>query len=199
MNSDQHTAPTVGSPTPTLPTTIWQPTPPPHPALLPAPAPHVTLYQVPVPDAVPVQLPDGSTAWGRPIQPHLEPAPLPAPAEPMPAWAKALGMTAASLTLLALGGALALRIAAPALEGLVDILDMIWRVALVLAVLLFGARFLRAFLGHAPTNSSTPSPASFPAEQHIVFAPQIDTAGTRLLGRSGDVNIQFGDANRNKQ
>ncbi|MGX9923519.1 hypothetical protein ACWIG4_27135 [Streptomyces sp. NPDC002248] len=197
MNSDQHTAPTVGSPTPTLPTTIWQPTPP--PVLLPTQAPHVALYQVPVPGAVPVQLPDGSTAWGRPIQPHLEPTPLPAPAEPMPAWAKALGMTAASLTLFALGGALALRIAAPALGGLVDVLDMIWRVALVLAVLLFGTRFLRAFHRHSPTSADTATPAGHRAEQHIVFAPQIDTAGTRLLGRSGDVNIQFGDANRNKQ
>lgn len=35
--------------------------------------------------------------------------------------------------------------------------------------------------------------------QQVVFAPQINTGGTRLLGRSGDVNIQLGDRNRNKQ
>lgn len=36
-------------------------------------------------------------------------------------------------------------------------------------------------------------------QQPMVFAPQIDTGGTRLLGRGGDVNIQIGDRNRNKQ
>jgi hypothetical protein len=35
--------------------------------------------------------------------------------------------------------------------------------------------------------------------QTIVLAPRIDTGRGRLLGRSGDVNIQVGDRNRNKQ
>ncbi|MFD4756378.1 hypothetical protein [Streptomyces sp. NPDC058426] len=203
MTTDQHTTPADASTAPTLPTRLYQPTPLPHPlpSAAPPPSPTLTLYDIPVPGAVPVQLPDGRTAWGRPVTPHIEPTPPPAPTEPMPAWAKALGLSAASLTLLALGGALALRIAAPALGDLVDVLDMIWRVALVLAVLLLGARLLSAaLLRHSPHTGDTPSsPDAAPAEQHIVFAPQIDTGGNRLIGRAGDVNIQWGHANRNKQ
>lgn len=70
----------------------------------------------------------------------------------MPAWAKAFSLAAGSLTVLALGGAAALRIAAPALGDLVDVLDMLFRVALVLAALLFGGAVLaRIFVRRATT------------------------------------------------
>ncbi|WP_331755881.1 hypothetical protein [Streptomyces sp. NBC_01643] len=162
------------------------------------PAPALTLYQVPVPGAVQVQLPDGRTAWGRPVEHHLDPLP-PASASPeaMPSWAKAVSLVAGSLTLMALGSAAALRIAAPALGGLVDLLDTIWRVSLALAVILFGLGLTGRFLLASARRTDTPTT---PAElQPMVFAPQIDTGGTRLLGRSGDVNIQIGDRNCNKQ
>jgi len=160
--------------------------------------PALTLYQVPVPGAVQVQLPDGRTAWARPVAERLEPVPMPKPAEPMPAWAKAFGMAAGSLTVLALGSATALRIAAPALGVLVDLLDMIWRVALVLTVLLFGARIFARHHFHTADGESATSRTGA-REEPFIFAPQIDAGGTRLLGRSGDVNIQLGDRNRNKQ
>ncbi|MFJ5142735.1 hypothetical protein [Streptomyces sp. NPDC088707] len=186
----------VGLRNPALPAAVWQPAPPTHHTLEPVTAPQVTLYQVPVPGSVQVQLPDGRIAWGRPVPQRLDPAPThTTPAEPMPAWAKAIGMVAGSLTLLALGGAVALRIAAPALGDLVDLLDMIWKVAVTLAVLILGARLLsRSLRGALGTDQATTSQT----EQTVVFAPQIDTGGTRLLGRSGDINIQFGDRNRNR-
>ncbi|MGW3746643.1 hypothetical protein ACWD62_40495 [Streptomyces sp. NPDC005146] len=163
----------------------------------PQPAPVLTLYQVPVPGAVQVQLPDGRTAWGRPVEHHLDPLPAAGPSpEAMPGWAKAVCLVAGSLTLMALGSAAALRIAAPALGGLVDLLDTIWKVALTLAVILFGLGLTGRFLFASARDADT---ASTPAQQPMVFAPQIDTGGTRLLGRSGDVNIQIGDRNRNKQ
>ncbi|WP_030888269.1 hypothetical protein [Streptomyces sp. NRRL S-1868] len=155
------------------------------------------LYPVPVHDALPVLLPDGRTAWGRPVEHHIPPAPLPTTREPVLVWAKAAGIFAGSLTLLALGGATALRIAAPALGVAVDILDMIWKVALTLAVILFGAGFLRP--GRFRAASSSTPPEDNTAQQPMVFAPQIHTGGTRLLGRSGDVSIQLGDHNHNKQ
>ena len=164
----------------------------------PQPAPVLTFYQVPVPGAVQVQLPDGRTAWGRPVEHHLDPLPAAGPSpEAMPGWAKAVCLVAGSLTLMALGSAAALRIAAPALGGLVDLLDTIWKVALTLAVILFGLGLTGRFLFASARDADT---ASTPAQQQpMVFAPQIDTGGTRLLGRSGDVNIQIGDRNRNKQ
>ncbi|MFD3567417.1 hypothetical protein [Streptomyces sp. NPDC058667] len=191
----------VGPRTLALPTAVWQPAAPPDHTLEPVTAPQVTLYPVPVPGSVQVQLPDGRIAWGRPVEHRLDPVPVhTAPAEPMPAWAKAIGMVAGSLTVLALGGAVALRIAAPALGDLVDLLDMIWKVALTLAVLLFGARLLsRSLRGALGTDQADTGRSATDAGQTVVFAPQIDTGGPRLLGRSGDVNIQFGDRNRNKQ
>ncbi|MFF3358190.1 hypothetical protein ACFYWN_37540 [Streptomyces sp. NPDC002917] len=153
---------------------------------------------MPVPGAVQVQLPDGRTAWGRPVEQHLDPLPpATTPPEAMPGWAKALSLVAGSLTLMALGSAAALRIAAPALGGLVDLLDTLWRVALTLAVFLVGVGLTGRLLLASARRTDT---ATAPAEQQpMVFAPQIDTGGTRLLGRSGDVNIQIGDRNRNKQ
>lgn len=87
----------------------------------PQPAHVLTLYQVPVPGAVQVQLPDGRTALGRPVEHHPDPLRA-AGLSPgaMPGWAKAVSVVAGSLTLMALGSAAALRIAAPALGGLVD-------------------------------------------------------------------------------
>ncbi|MFE9360337.1 hypothetical protein ACFYPB_40570 [Streptomyces olivaceoviridis] len=201
MNTEKYTVgQDVGPRTPALPTAVWQPAPPQHHTLQPVSAPAVTLYQVPVPGAVQVQLPDGRIAWGRPVEHRLDPTPVETtPREPMPAWAKAVGMVAGSLTVLALGGAVALRIAAPALGDLVDLLDMIWKVALALAVIFFGARFIRSFLAASGSDSGTETGTAAEAGQTVVFAPHIDTGGTRLLGRSGDVNIQFGDRNRNKQ
>ncbi|MER0443209.1 hypothetical protein ABR738_01215 [Streptomyces sp. Edi4] len=181
---------------PALPTAVWQPAAPQH--LVQPDAPALTLYQVPVPGAVQVQLPDGRIAWGRPVEPRLETVPLPAPKEPMPAWAKAIGMVAGSLTVLALGGAIALRIAAPALGDLVDLLNTIWVVALVLAVIFFGGRIIMRFLAASATDSASDTGSSH-GQSTVVFAPEINTGGTRLLGRSGDVNIQWGDHNRNKQ
>ncbi|MGO4634977.1 hypothetical protein AB4225_29220 [Streptomyces sp. 2RAF24] len=202
MNTQQYTVgQDVGPRTPALLTAVWQPAPPPHHTLEPVSAPQMTLYQVPVPGGVQVQLPDGRIAWGRPVEHHLDPAPVhTAPAEPMPSWAKAVAMIAGSLTVLALGGAVALRIAAPAMGDLVDLLDMIWKVALTLAVLLLGTRALRSFLGAARGLGTNPSATTgTDATQTVVFAPHIDSGGTRFLGRSGDINIQFGDRNRNKQ
>ncbi|MBO8189223.1 hypothetical protein [Streptomyces spirodelae] len=200
MDSTHTVDPGVGPHTPALPAAVWQPAQPQHHTLEPVvTAPAMTLYQVPVPDAVQVQLPDGRTAWGRPVEHRLDPTPVDtSPREPTPAWAKAVGMVAGSLTALALGSALALRIAAPALEGLVDVLEIAWKVGLVLLVLLFGAPFVaRTLFGRGDhTDASAHGPAQ---PQPLVFAPQIDTGGTRLLGRSGDVNIQVGDRNRNKQ
>ncbi|MEV0888870.1 hypothetical protein AB0J03_34350 [Streptomyces microflavus] len=187
MNTEQHAR------TPTLPTAIWQPAAP-----ATAPEPALTLYQVPVPGAVQVQLPDGRLAWGRPVDHHLDPVPAQATAtEAMPGWAKAVSLIAGSLTVMALGSATALRIAAPALGGLVDLLDMLWKVALTLAVILFGLSLTGRFLFAATRRTDTATPAA--DQQPVVFAPHIDTGGTRLLGRSGDVNIQIGDRNRNKQ
>ncbi|MFI6063511.1 hypothetical protein [Streptomyces sp. NPDC051286] len=77
-----------------------------------------------------------------------------------------------------------------------DLLDTIWKVALTLAVILFGLGLTGRFLFASARSADI---ASTPAQQPMVFAPQIDTGGTRLLGRSGDVNIQIGDRNRNKQ
>ncbi|MGW8797985.1 hypothetical protein ACWGN9_13020 [Streptomyces sp. NPDC055775] len=83
----------------------------------PQPAPAMTLYQVPVPGAVQVQLPDGRTAWGHPVEHHLDPlSPATASSEAMPGWAMALSLVAGSLTLMALGSVVALRIAAPPSE-----------------------------------------------------------------------------------
>ncbi|MFB7076503.1 hypothetical protein [Streptomyces sp. NPDC056308] len=198
MNTQHTVGQDVGPRTPALPTTVWQPVPPQHHTLEPVTGPTVTLYQVPVPGAVQVQLPDGRIAWGRPVEHRLDPVPVDTtPGEPMPAWAKAAAVVAGSLTVLALGGAVALRIAAPALGDLVDLLDMIWKVALALAVIFFGTRFIRSFLTATGSDSSTHSSSS--EQQPIVFAPQIDTGGTRLIGRGGDVNIQWGNGNRNKQ
>lgn len=183
----------VGPTVPAVPTAIWQPAP--QQPVVPA----LTLYQVPVPGAVQVQLPDGRTAWARPVQERLDPVPV-TPHESMPAWAKALGMAAGSLTLLALGGAVALRIAAPALGGLVDLLDTIWKVALTLAVILFGAGIVaRSLFAKAAEHTGEDSHVGPEAGQTVIFAPQIDTGGNRLIGRAGDVNIQIGDRNRNKQ
>ncbi|MFB7552601.1 hypothetical protein [Streptomyces sp. NPDC056154] len=180
--------------TPAVATAIWQPAP------QPAPAPALTLYQVPVPGAVQVQLPDGRIAWGRPVEHHLDPVPTATNSpEAMPGWAKAVSLVAGSLTVMALGSAAALRIAAPALGGLVDLLDTLWKVALTLAVILFGIGLTGRFLLASARRADTTAPAADQQQQPMVFAPQIDTGGTRLLGRSGDVNIQFGDRNRNKQ
>jgi hypothetical protein len=173
---------------------VWQPA---SQHLVPPTAPALTLYQVPVPGAVQVQLPDGRIAWGRPVEQHLDPLPPPAPKEPLPAWAKAIGMVAGSLTALALGGALALRIAAPALGDLVDLLDTLWKVTLALAVILFGGLLLRSRMSLAADSAG--STASDHGRPTVVFAPEISTGGTRLLGRSGDVNIQCGNSNRNTQ
>ncbi|OEJ36337.1 hypothetical protein [Streptomyces agglomeratus] len=163
------------------------------------PAASLTLYQVPVPGAVQVQLPDGRIAWGRPVEHRLDPVPVPkAQGEPMPAWAKAMGMVAGSLSALALGSALALRIAAPALGGLVDVLDMLWKTALVLAVILFGGVAIVRGLVVKATGHASGTGTSGEAGQTVVFAPQIDTGGNRLIGRAGDVNIQWGNGNRNK-
>ncbi|MGW0669783.1 hypothetical protein [Streptomyces sp. NPDC002746] len=196
MNTEQHPvgqAAAHHTRTPAIPTAIWQPASP------PAPAPALTLYQVPVPGAVQVQLPDGRIAWGRPVDHHLDPAPAQAaPTEAMPGWAKAVSLIAGSLTVMALGSAAALRIAAPALGGLVDLLDMLWKVALTLAVILFGTGLTGRYLLASARRADTTAPTA-DQQQPMVFAPQIDTGGTRLLGRSGDVNIQFGDHNRNKQ
>jgi membrane protein implicated in regulation of membrane protease activity len=118
----------------------------------------------------------------------------------MPGWAKAIGMVAGSLTALALGGALALRIAAPALGGLVDVLDMLWKVALVLAVILFGAAVVvRSLFAKAAAHAGGDTGSGTDSGQTVIFAPQIDSGGNRLIGRGGDVNIQWGDGNRNKQ
>lgn len=200
MNTEQYpVGQDVGLRTPTLPAAVWQPAPPQTAGPQPVPAPTVTLYPVPVPGAVQVQLPDGRLAWGRPVEHRLDPAPVDVPRrEPVPALAKAVGVVAGSLTALALGGALALRIAAPALGDLVDLLDAIWKVVLTLAVILLGIGVVaRRLLGRdegAPDDGGGTD-----AGQTVVFAPQIDTGGTRLLGRSGDVNIQWGHAHHNKQ
>ncbi|MGW7463831.1 hypothetical protein ACWGJT_03785 [Streptomyces xantholiticus] len=199
MNTEQHTVgQEVGDRIHAIPTAIYQVAQPPYSAAT-CSAAALTLYQVPVPGAVPVQLPDGRTAWGRPVEHRLGPLPVDtAQREPVPAWAKAIGMVAGSLTALALGGALALRIAAPALGELVDLLSMLWKVALVLAVILFGAA-ARALFAKASAHTATRDSRATGSTQTIVFAPQIDTGGTRLLGRSGDVNIQVGNRHRNKQ
>jgi hypothetical protein len=47
------------------------------------------------------------------------------------------------------------------------------------------------------TVGRTPGPQGSP--QTIVLAPRFDTGRGRLLGRSGDVSIQVGARNRNKQ
>ncbi|MFI8007945.1 hypothetical protein [Streptomyces sp. NPDC086010] len=193
MHTEAHTPVGQAARTPALPTAIWQPAP------QPAPAPALTLYQVPVPGAVQVQLPDGRFAWGKPVEHHLTATPpATTPPEAMPGWAKAVSLIAGSLTVMALGSATALRIAAPALGGLVDLLDTLWKVALTLAVILFGVGLTGRYLFAKAlcANTTTPPAAQ---QQPMVFAPQIDTGGTRLLGRSGDVNIQLGDGNRNKQ
>ncbi|MDP9954280.1 MULTISPECIES: hypothetical protein [Streptomyces] len=198
MNTEQHPvgqAAAHPTRTPAVPTTIWQPT---TPTPVPVSVPALTLYQVPVPGAVQVQLPDGRIAWGRPVDQHLDPVPVQAaPTEAMPGWAKAVCLIAGSLTVMALGSATALRIAAPALGGLVDLLDMLWKVALTLAVILFGLCLTGRFLFAGARRTDTATPAA--SQQPMVFAPQIDTGGTRVFGRSGDINIQFGDRNRNKQ
>ncbi|OIJ95412.1 hypothetical protein [Streptomyces colonosanans] len=205
MNTEQHTVgQDVGPRNPAMPIALWQPSQPQHHTLEPVTAPAVTLYQVPVPGAVQVQLPDGRIAWGRPVEHRLDPLPAGPQREPMPAWAKAIGMVAGSLTALALGGAIALRIAEPALGGLVDLLDTLWKLGLTLVVILFGAAIVaRSLFAKAANHTSTGArsgTASRPGTgQTVVFAPQIDTSGTRLIGRGGDVNIQWGDSNRNKQ
>ncbi|MFC8263676.1 hypothetical protein ACFUNF_40270 [Streptomyces sp. NPDC057291] len=191
---------TVGSYIPVRHTTatVLQPVPP---GPLAAPllaAPDLTLYPVPVPGAVPVVLPDGRTAWGKPVEPRLEVIPSAgAPREAMPGWAKAVCAVAGSLTLMALGSAIALRIAAPALGGLVDLLEMVWKVTLTLAVIFFGFGLVGRYL----LSTAGPSAAESPGQsaQPMVFAPRINTGGNRLIGRGGDVNIQVGDRNRNKQ
>ncbi|GAB1331702.1 hypothetical protein [Streptomyces sennicomposti] len=201
MNTEQYLVDQeVGPHSPAVPTAIWQPAPQQYPLVQQAAAPSLTLYQVPVPGAVQVQLPDGRIAWGRPVEHRLDPVPAGPPHDPMPGWAKAIGMVAGSLTALALGGALALRIAAPALGGLVDVLDMLWKVALVLAVILFGAAVVvRSLFAKAAAHTSGDTGPGTDNGQTVIFAPQIDTGGNRLIGRSGDVNIQWGDRNRNKQ
>lgn len=201
MNTEQHLVDQeVGPQSPTVPTTIWQPPRQQYPLLQQEAVPSLTLYQVPVPGAVQVQLPDGRIAWGRPVEHRLDPVPAGPPHDPMPGWAKAIAMVAGSLTTLALGGALALRIAAPALGGLVDVLDMLWRVALVLAVILFGALVVaRSLFAKAARHAGEDTGPGTDSGQTVIFAPQIDTGGNRLIGSSGDVNIQWGDGNRNKQ
>ncbi|MGW2706916.1 hypothetical protein [Streptomyces sp. NPDC001340] len=208
MNTEQYLVDQeVGPHCPTLPTAIWQPAPQHYSVVEAVPshrqavqqAPELNLFQVPVPGAVQVQLPDGRIAWGRPVEHRLEPIPVDiSPRQPMPAWAKGIGLTSGSLTILALGGAVALRIADPALGGLVDLLDTLWKVGLTLVVIVFGAAVIARALfakvtAHGGTGSGTDS------GQTVIFAPQIDTGGNRLIGRSGDVNIQVGDRNRNKQ
>ncbi|WP_186782478.1 hypothetical protein [Streptomyces albidoflavus] len=120
----------------------------------------------------------------------------------MPAWAKAFSLAAGSLTVLALGGAAALRIAAPALGDLVDVLDMLFRVALVLAALLFGGAVLARILVRRATtpllDDATHTAQEQPPASTLVFAPHIDTGGDRLFGRSGSVTVQLGDRNRAK-
>ncbi|WP_314223609.1 hypothetical protein [Streptomyces zaehneri] len=201
MNTEQHLVDQeVGHHSPTVPTAIWQPAPQQYPLVQQAAAPSLTLYQVPVPGAVQVQLPDGRIAWGRPVEHCLDPLPAGPPHDPMPGWAKAIGMVAGSLTALALGGALALRIAAPALGGLVDVLDMLWKVALVLAVILFGAAVVvRCLFAKTAAYAGGDTGSGTDSGQTVIFAPQIDTGGNRVIGRGGDVNIQWGDGNRNKQ
>ncbi|CAM5523780.1 MULTISPECIES: hypothetical protein [Streptomyces] len=200
MNTEQYpVGQDVGLRIATLPDAVWQPAPS-QPAS-PHPAPAVTLYPVPVPGAVQVQLPDGRLAWGRPVEHRLDPVPADAPrCEPVPALAKAVGVVAGSLTALALGGALALRIAAPALGDLVDLLDAIWKVVLTLAVILLGIGVVaRRLLTRDHGTPDDGAAGGTDAGQTLVFAPQIDTGGTRLLGRGGDVNIQWGHGNHNKQ
>ncbi|MCX4598326.1 hypothetical protein OG819_55300 [Streptomyces sp. NBC_01549] len=201
MNTEQYLVDQeVGPHTPAVPTAIWQPAPQQYPIVQQAAAPALTLYQVPVPGAIQVQLPDGRIAWGRPVEHSLDPVPAGPPHDPMPGWAKAIGMVAGSLTALALGGAIALRIAAPALGGLVDVLDMLWKVALVLAVILFGAAaVVRSLYAKAAAHVGGDTGSGTDSGQTVIFAPQIDTGGNRIVGRGGDVNIQWGDRNRNKQ
>jgi hypothetical protein len=161
-------------------------------------APVLTLYQVPVPGSVEVTLPNGATAWGKPVQPVAPATPMPAH-EPMPAWAKAFATVSASLAGLAVCSALALRIARPALGDLVDLLEMAMRVAFFLAVILglfavvarsrFNAARRDAALDHQPANTTV--------EQTVIVTVD-NTGGTRLLGRAGDVNVQFGDHARYK-
>ncbi|MFD8078183.1 hypothetical protein ACFV3E_36650 [Streptomyces sp. NPDC059718] len=198
MNPEHHrpTDQVINRPVPAVPTAIW---PSQSTAMVAAEHPDVTIYQVPVPGAVQVQLPDGRIAWGRPTEHHLTPIPVDTtPREPMPAWAKAIGMVAGSLTALSLGGAIALRIAEPALGDLVDVLAMLFRVGLVLAVLLFGS----VFAARRMSAKSTGSPRrdrEVEVRQTIIIAPTVDSGGTRLFGRAGDVNVQVGDRNRNNQ
>ncbi|MGW2826371.1 hypothetical protein ACWC24_36110 [Streptomyces sp. NPDC001443] len=210
MNTEQYLVDQeVGPNSPTVPTAIWQPAPqhysvvetvPPHWQAVQQ-APELTLYKVPVPGAVQVQLPDGRIAWGRPVEHRLDPIPVDiTPRQPMPSWAKGIGLTSGSLTILALGGALALRIANPAMGGLVDLLDTLWKVGLTLVVIVFGAAVIaRALFAKATAHMGGDTGSGTDSGQTVIFAPQIDTGGNRLIGRSGDVNIQVGDRNRNKQ
>lgn len=209
MNPEQLVDQEVGPHSPTVPTAIWQPAPKQYSLVEafptrghPAPqTPELTLYKLPVPGAVQVQLPDGRTAWGRPVEHRLAPIPVDiTPRQPMPSWAKGIGLTSSSLTILALGGALALRIANPAMGGLVDLLDTLWKVGLTLVVIVFGAAVIaRALFTKAIAQAGGTAGSGTDSGQTVIFAPQVDTGGNRLIGRSGDVNIQVGDQNRNKQ
>ncbi|WP_030200650.1 hypothetical protein [Streptomyces sp. NRRL S-87] len=165
------------------PSRIWQPTPQ-------TPAAELELYAVPVPAAVPVVLPDGRTAWAREIAPRLETVPTtPATAPtPMPGWAKGLALASAALSTLTLSGGLAMRIAAPALAPAVELLDTIWKVALVSAVLLLGTgAIMRGKL--AAKTTTVPRQAAQPVEVHVggIHAG----GGGRWLSRGGDVNVRL--------
>lgn len=183
-------------PQPLHPTTLWKP---------PAPTTRaLTLYQVPVPDAVPVQLPDGRTAWARPVQERLIPEP-PAPTptrEPMPAWAKAFSLAMRQPHRPRPG-----RRRRPAHRRPRPRRPR--------------GRPRHAFPGRPgprrpPLRRRRPRPHPRPPGHHpaprrrhphrpgaapastLVFAPHIDTGGDRLFGRSGSVTVQLGDRNRAK-
>ncbi|MFZ3476095.1 hypothetical protein ACODT4_44700 [Streptomyces sp. 2.9] len=164
------------------PAQTWQPS-------LPAPAAELELYAVPVPDAVPVTLPDGRTAWAREIAPRLAPADVAPASASMPGWAKGIALASAALSTLTLSGGLAMRIAAPALGPAVEFLDMVWKVALVLAVLVLGVgAVVRSRLAAMNSTEAAPAPA-VPVEIHV---GDIRTgSGGRWLSRGGDVKVSF--------
>lgn len=161
-------------------------------------APVLTLYQVPVPDSVEVILPNGATAWGKYVEP-IRPATTEPAGQPMPAWAKSFSMVAASLGGLSLSFALALRIARPALGDLVDLLEMAMKVAFFLAVIL-GVIVIaaRSRLTANRQNPGADQALGTEYPQQTVVVTVEGTGGTRLLGRSGDVNVQLGDRARYK-
>ncbi|MFD9630064.1 hypothetical protein [Streptomyces violascens] len=163
------------------------------------PAPEVTLYPVPVPGAQLVTLPDGRTAYARPVQANLDPVPLPEPSPPMPAWAKGMALVAAALAGGALAGALALRVAAPALADTVDMLTALWRLAIgCLAILLGVGVMVRLMRGGKKTARSAERArhaGTAPAGVHIgAVHGGTGGAGGRTFsrgGKGGDVNINI--------